>query len=196
MRDLSENGFGRYDMFVIGTGPAGQRAAIQAAKLGKKVGICERREVVGGVCVNTGTIPSKTFRESVLYLTGFRQRGVYGSSFTVKEDISMADDLLFRCNQVIGRETEVVRHQMRRNRVQVLEGEASFESPNVLVVSGCGGTVRVRADKIVIATGTNPAPPPGFDSNDAVIVDSDSVLGMDTIPRTMTVVGAGVIGIE
>ncbi len=196
MRDLSENGFGRYDMFVIGTGPAGQRAAIQAAKLGKKVGICERREVVGGVCVNTGTIPSKTFRESVLYLTGFRQRGVYGSSFTVKEDISMADDLLFRCNQVIGRETEVVRHQMRRNRVQVLEGEASFESPNVLVVSGRGGTVRVRADKIVIATGTNPAPPPGFDSNDAVIVDSDSVLGLDTIPRTMTVVGAGVIGIE
>ena len=196
MPELSENGFPCYDMFVIGTGPAGQRAAIQAAKLGKKVGICDRRDVVGGVCINTGTIPSKTFREAVLYLTGFGQRGVYGSSFAVKEDISMADDLLHRCNQVIGRETEVIRHQMRRNRVHVLEGEASFESPHVLAVSGRSGTVKFNADKIVIATGTNPTPPPGFDSDDALIVDSDSVLGLDTIPRTMTVVGAGVIGIE
>ncbi len=187
---------GRYDMFVIGTGPAGQRAAIQAAKLGKKVGICERREVVGGVCINTGTIPSKTFREAVLYLTGFRQRSIYGSSFTVKEDISMAEDLLFRCNHVIVQETEVIRHQMRRNRVQVLQGEGVFEGPNTLAVVGSRGTARVEADKIVIATGTNPAPLPGFDVDSRVIVDSDGVLGLDTIPRTMTVVGAGVIGIE
>ena len=183
-------------MFVIGTGPAGQRAAIQAAKLGKKVGICERREVVGGVCINTGTIPSKTFREAVLYLTGFRQRGIYGSSFTVKEDISMAEDLLFRCNHVIVQETEVIRHQMRRNRVQVLQGEGVFEGPNTLAVVGRRGTARVEADKIVIATGTNPAPLPGFDVDSRVIVDSDGVLGLDSIPRTMTVVGAGVIGIE
>ena len=196
MRDLNENDFDHYDMFVIGTGPAGQRAAIQAAKLGKRVGICERREMVGGVCINTGTIPSKTFREAVLYLTGFRQRAVYGSAFTVKEDISMAEDLLFRCHHVIGRETDVIRHQMRRNRVQVFEGEASFESPHVLSVSGRRGTAMVQADKIVIATGTNPAPPPGFDTDGSVIVDSDSVLGLDSIPRTMTVVGAGVIGIE
>ena len=194
MSNMAESG--RYDMFVIGTGPAGQRAAIQAAKLGKKIGICERREVVGGVCINTGTIPSKTFREAVLYLTGFRQRGIYGSSFTVKEDISMADDLLFRCNHVIVQETEVVRHQMRRNRVDVLQGEASFESPNVLAVTGRKGTVRVEADKIVIATGTTPAPLPGFDVDSKAIVDSDGVLSLDNIPRTMTVVGAGVIGIE
>ena len=194
MSNMAESG--RYDMFVIGTGPAGQRAAIQAAKLGKKIGICERREVVGGVCINTGTIPSKTFREAVLYLTGFRQRGIYGSSFTVKEDISMADDLLFRCNHVIVQETEVVRHQMRRNRVDVLQGEAAFESPNVLAVTGRKGTVRVEADKIVIATGTTPAPLPGFDVDSRAIVDSDGVLSLDTIPRTMTVVGAGVIGIE
>ena len=193
MSDLTESG--RYDMFVIGTGPAGQRAAIQAAKLGKRVGICERREVVGGVCINTGTIPSKTFREAVLYLTGFRQRGVYGSSFMVKEDISMAD-LLFRCNHVITRETEVIRHQMRRNRVHVLQGEAAFEGPNVLAVSGGSGAVRVEADKIVIAAGTTPAPPPGFDVDGRVIVDSDGILSLDAIPRTMTVVGAGVIGIE
>ena len=194
MSSLTDSG--RYDMFVIGTGPAGQRAAIQAAKLGKKVGICERREVVGGVCINTGTIPSKTFREAVLYLTGFRQRGIYGSSFTVKEEISMSEDLLFRCNHVIVQETEVVRHQMRRNRVQVLQGEAVFDSPNVLLVSNRRGTVRVEADKIVIATGTNPAPLPGFDVDEKVIVDSDGILALDTIPRSMTVVGAGVIGIE
>ena len=187
---------GRYDMFVIGTGPAGQRAAIQAAKLGKRVGICERREVVGGVCINTGTIPSKTFREAVLYLTGFRQRGIYGSSFTVKEDISMSEDLLFRCNHVIVQETEVIRHQMRRNRVKVVQGEARFDSPNALQITNSRGTVRVEADKIVIATGTNPAPLPGFDVDNKVIVDSDGVLGLDVIPQTMTVVGAGVIGIE
>ena len=178
-------------MFVIGTGPAGQRAAIQAAKLGKTVGICERREVVGGVCINTGTIPSKTFREAVLYLTGYRQKGIYGSSFAVKENISMADDLLFRCHHVIGRETDVISHQMRRNRVHVLEGEAVFEDPNVLAVSGRSGTTRVRADKIVIATGTIPAPSSGFETDGETIIDSDGILSLDTIPRTMTVVGAG-----
>ncbi len=191
---MAENG--RYDMFVIGTGPAGQRAAIQAAKLGKKIGICERREVVGGVCINTGTIPSKTFREAVLYLTGFRQRGIYGSSFTVKEDISMSEDLLFRCNHVIVQETEVIRHQMRRNRVQVFQGEAVFEGPNTLSVVGRRGTAKVEADKIVIATGTTPAPLPGFDVDSEAIVDSDGILALNTIPRSMTVVGAGVIGIE
>ena len=97
------NGLLQFDMFVIGTGPAGQRAAVQAVKLGKRVSICERRDVVEGICINTGTIPSKTFREAVLYLTGFRQRGIYGSSFTVKEDIAMAD-LLFRCSYVVERE--------------------------------------------------------------------------------------------
>ncbi len=198
MRNFAESGHGtgRYDIFVIGTGPAGQRAAIQAAKLGKAVGICERREVVGGACINTGTIPSKTFREAVLYLTGFRQKGIYGSSFAVKENISMADDLLFRCNHVIGRETDVIRHQMRRNRVHVLEGEAVFEAPHVLSVSGRNGSTEVQADKIVIATGTIPAPSRGFDSDGETIIDSDGILSLKTIPRTMTVVGAGVIGIE
>ena len=186
----------RFDMFVIGTGPAGQRASIQAAKLGKRVGVCERREVVGGVCINTGTIPSKTFREAVLYLTGFRQRGIYGSSFAVKENISMADDLLFRCNHVIGRETDVIRHQLRRNRVEVLTGEASFESPHALTVSAGGNAVRVEADKVVIATGTTPAPYRGFDADGETIIDSDDILSLKSVPRTMTVVGAGVIGIE
>ena len=183
-------------MFVIGTGPAGQRAAIQAAKLGKRVGVCERREVVGGVCINTGTIPSKTFREAVLYLTGFRQRGIYGSSFAVKEDISMSDDLLFRCNYVISRETDVIRHQLRRNRVEVLSGEAAFEGPHTLTVSAGGNVVRVESDKVVIATGTTPAPYRGFNADGETVIDSDDILSLKEVPRTMTVVGAGVVGIE
>lgn len=183
-------------MFVIGTGPAGQRAAIQAAKLGKRVGVCERREVVGGVCINTGTIPSKTFREAVLYLTGFRQRGIYGSSFAVKEDISMSDDLLFRCNYVISRETDVIRHQLRRNRVEVVSGEAAFEGPHTLTVSSGGNVVRVESDKVVIATGTTPAPYRGFDADGETVIDSDDILSLKEVPRTMTVVGAGVVGIE
>ena len=182
-------------MFVIGTGPAGQRAAIQAAKLGKTVGICERKDVVGGVCINTGTIPSKTFREAVLYLAGYRQRGIYGSSFTVKEDISMAD-LLFRCSYVIKREIDVIRHQMSRNRVQVVEGEATFLDPHRLAVAGPRGTVNVGADHVVIATGTTPARPSGFGPGDDSIIDSDDILELNQIPRTMTIVGAGVIGIE
>ena len=186
----------RFDMFVIGTGPAGQRAAIQAAKLGRRVGVCERREVVGGVCINTGTIPSKTFREAVLYLTGFRQRGIYGSSFAVKEDISMSDDLLFRCNYVIGRETDVIRHQLRRNRVEVLSGEAAFEGPHTLTVSAGGNVVRVESDKVVIATGTTPAPYRGFNADGETVIDSDDILSLKEVPRTMTVVGAGVVGIE
>ena len=182
-------------MFVIGTGPAGQRAAVQAAKLGKRVGICERRDVVGGVCINTGTIPSKTFREAVLYLTGFRQRGIYGSSFTVKEDISMAD-LLFRCSYVIEREIDVIRHQMRRNRVQVVDGEARFLDQHNLAVTGRQGTVSVQADHVVIAAGTTPAQPSGFEAVGNSVIDSDGILGLSDIPRTMTIVGAGVIGIE
>ena len=122
-----------FDMFVIGTGPSGQKAAIQAAKLGKSVGICERRETVGGVCINVGTIPSKTFREAALYLNGFYLRGLYGSSFTVKDDITM-EDLVFRCQHVIKIEVDVIRLQIRRNGIHVLEGEASFVDSNHLVL--------------------------------------------------------------
>src|SRR5881397_825873 len=124
-----------FDLFVVGTGPAGQRAAVQAAKFGKRVGICERREVVGGVCINTGTIPSKTFREAVMYLTGYLQRGVYGQGYAVKEDITM-QDLLMRCSLVIKREIQVIRDQMRRNGVKLIGGTASFLDPHRLIVKG------------------------------------------------------------
>jgi NAD(P) transhydrogenase len=185
----------KFDMFVIGTGPAGQRACIQAAKLGKRVGICERRRVVGGVCINTGTIPSKTFREAVLHLTGFRQRGIYGSAFTVKEEITV-DDLIFRCNFVIKREVDVIRHQLRRNQVHLIEGEASFMDAHRLEIRNGQGTVEVEAEYVVIATGTRPAKPPGVEVDGETIITSDMILDLKEIPRTMTVVGGGVIGVE
>jgi len=184
-----------FDLFVLGTGPAGQRAAVQAAKLGKKVGICERREVVGGVCINTGTIPSKTFREAVLYLTGYQQRGVYGPSYRVKDDITMAE-LLTRCDHVIQREVQVVRDQMRRNGVKLLAGEASFLDPHRLVVSGAQDNIEVRAEKIVIAVGTVPSVPPGTPVDGETIITSDDILRLPAIPHTMTIVGAGVVGTE
>ena len=185
----------KLDLLVIGTGPGGQRAAVQAAKLGKSVAICERREVVGGVCTNTGTIPSKTFREAVLYLSGIAQRGMYGASYTVKEKIT-AGDLLFRCNVVIQREIENIRLQMRRNGVSVLTGTASFVDPHRLAVTGRAGTAEVEAEKIVIATGSTPARPEGIEVDGATVLDSDGILHLPALPRTLTVVGAGVIGIE
>ena len=183
-----------FDLFVLGTGPAGQRAAIQAAKLGKRVGICEKREMVGGVCVNTGTIPSKTFREAVLYLSGIAQRGIYGASYTVKDDITMGD-LLLRCNQVITREIDVIRAQMKRNGITLLGGTAAFTGPHALTVTGASGTVEVAADKIVIAVGTRPAAPPVAVDGETVI-DSDGILTLKKLPKSLLVIGAGVIGVE
>jgi NAD(P) transhydrogenase len=183
-----------FDLFVLGTGPAGQRAAIQAAKLGKRVGICEKREMVGGVCVNTGTIPSKTFREAVLYLSGIAQRANYGASYSVKDDITM-DDLLFRCNQVIAREIEVIRAQMKRNGIALLGGSAAFTGPHTLTVAGSAGAVDVEAEKVVIAVGTKPAPPP-VPVDGETVIDSDGILSLKRLPRSLIVIGAGVIGVE
>jgi NAD(P) transhydrogenase len=184
-----------FDLFVIGTGPAGQRAAVQASKLGKKVGICERREVVGGVCINTGTIPSKTLREAVLYLTGFQMRGLYGPSYVVKEKITM-EDLLFRCEHVVEREIEVIRDQMRRNQIELIEGAARFLDPHALEVAGTRGVVRVAADRTLIATGTTVTRPQGVPVDGQSILTSEDILGLKDVPRTMTVVGAGVVGTE
>src|SRR5215217_5303809 len=120
-----------YDLLVIGTGPAGQKAAVQAATLGKKVGLIERKEVVGGVCINTGTIPSKTLREAVLYLSGYRERSLYGASYSVKQHITM-EDLLFRTDHVVRNEVEVTRHQILRNRIELFAADACFLDPHTL----------------------------------------------------------------
>jgi NAD(P) transhydrogenase len=184
-----------FDLIVIGSGPAGQRAAVQAAKLGKRVAVVEIRQMVGGACINTGTIPSKTLREAVLYLTGYGQHGIYGTSYAVKEHIGI-EDLKVRITHVIKREIDVVRGQMLRNDVELIYGEASFSGPHELTVPGPKGKNTLSADYIVIAVGARPDTPPGISCDDETLIDSDGILTMKRIPKTMTVVGAGVIGLE
>src|SRR5215467_12985255 len=143
-----------FDVLVIGSGPGGQKAAIAAAKLERRVGIIERRDMIGGVCLNTGTIPSKTLREAVLYLTGIDQREMYGQSYRVKDEITIAD-LAARTSHVVGREMDVVRSQLTRNRVTILNGTGAFIDPHTIEVDdGDGRSRRASAEKIVVATGT------------------------------------------
>ena len=184
-----------YDMLVIGSGPGGQKAAIGAAKLGKRVCVVERQHMVGGVCVNTGTIPSKTLREAVLYLTGLSMRELYGQSYRVKNEITV-QDLLARTQHVIGREIEVVRSQLFRNHVDLVIGTARFVDPHAVEVDGAGERRRLTAGVIVIASGSRPARPAHVEFDDGRVVDSDGILSLEHIPDTMVVVGAGVIGIE
>jgi NAD(P) transhydrogenase len=185
-----------FDLVVIGSGPAGQKAAVQAAKLRRKVAVVERRESVGGVCLNTGTIPSKTLREAALYLTGMSQRELYGQSYRVKQDITMSD-LLRRTEHVIQRETDVVRDQLARNRVALLAGEGEFVDANtVRIVGHTGGDRDVTGKRIVIATGTRPARPTSVEFDERTIIDSDGILNLDRIPGSLVVVGASVVGIE
>src|SRR5690606_11405275 len=120
-----------FDLIVIGSGPAGQKAALNAAKLGKRVALIDRTDMVGGVCIHTGTIPSKAIREAVLHLTGLNLRQVYGESYAVKQEITM-QDLLYRAQHVVHTESEVIRNQMRRNHVQMFFGTASFVDPHTL----------------------------------------------------------------
>lgn len=185
----------QYDMLVIGTGPAGQKAAVQAAKLGKKVGIIERKEVVGGVCTNTGTIPSKSIREAVLYLSGFRQRTLYGADYRLKESITI-EDLGFRANHVIKSEIETVRSQMARNRIDLIFGEARFLDPHRLLIQQAGTSTEHRAHVIVIAVGTEPARPLDIPFDDHTIIDTDGLLTLTHLPASMVIVGGGVIGTE
>jgi len=184
-----------YDLLVIGSGPAGQRAAIQAAKFGKHVALVEKMEVVGGVAINTGTIPSKTMREAVLHLSGFYWQSIYGVNYRVKEQITMAD-LSFRAQHVIKTEIDVTRAQLSRNGIEVLNGVASFIDPNKIKVVSLRGQSEYQAENIVIATGTKPAISPLVPFNNRNIINSDQVLQMPAIPKTLIVVGGGVIGVE
>ncbi|MDX1890626.1 Si-specific NAD(P)(+) transhydrogenase [Mycolicibacterium sp. 050158] len=186
-----------YDLVVIGSGPGGQKAAIAAAKLGKSVAVIERGRMLGGVCVNTGTIPSKTLREAVVYLTGMSQRELYGASYRVKEKITPAD-LLARTQHVIGKEIDVVRSQLMRNRVELYVGHARFTDPHTVQVEdpSRAESISVSGRNIVIATGTKPLRPAGVEFDDSRVLDSDGILDLKTIPTSMVVVGAGVIGIE
>jgi NAD(P) transhydrogenase len=185
-----------YDLLVLGSGPSGQKAAIAASKLGRRAGIIDRRDMIGGVCINTGTVPSKTLREAVLYLTGLSQRDLYGSSYRVKEEITVSD-LAARTQHVISRQTDVIRNQLSRNHVGMITGTGRFADAHSLWIdAGDGRETKVTADKIIIAAGTRPARPDSVDFDDRTIVDSDGVINLEAVPRSMVVVGAGVIGME
>jgi len=184
-----------YDLIVIGSGPAGKRGAIQAAKLGKRALVIERGRRVGGVSVHTGTIPSKTLRETVLNLSGWRERGFYGAAYRAKKDIG-AEDLRRRLAITLDHEVDVLEHQFARNGVATLAGQARFTGPHTVAVQGPAGTAEYRADRFLIAVGTKPHRPAhiGFDGEN--IVDSDEILDLTRIPRQLIVVGASVIGVE
>lgn len=184
-----------YDVVVIGTGPAGQKAAIQAAKLGKRVAIIEKNSVLGGAQVNTGTIPSKALREAALHLTGASKRGLFGESHRVKKHITMAD-LLAVSHHVIRNEWEVIQDQFDRNDVELIWGAAHFEGPNLLHVQRNDEAELITADKFLLAVGTKPAKPAHVPFNDRTVFCSDSILRMERLPKTMIVVGGGVVGTE
>jgi NAD(P) transhydrogenase len=185
-----------YDLLVIGSGPAGQKSAIAAAKMRKKVAMVDRRKMIGGVCVHTGTIPSKTFREAILYLTGFSQRSFYGKDYVVKDNLQM-QDLMFRVNAVVQREAEVIHNQLRRNQVTLIDGLAKFVDANTVEVpNGDAEPIRASADNIMIACGTRPAHNAAIPLDGKRIFDSDQLPSLENLPRDIIVVGAGVIGLE
>ena len=178
----------KYDLAVVGSGPSGQRAAVAASKLKKRVAVVEARSVVGGVCINTGTIPSKTMREAVLHLSGYNYRSVYGMNYRVKEKITMAD-LAFRVQAVIKTEVDVTEAQLSRNGIDIVHGIARFVDPHQLRVEGPLGDNNIEADRIIVAVGTRPAASPKVPINGRTIVNSDQVLDLPSLPRSLIVVG-------
>lgn len=185
-----------YDLIIIGSGPAGRAAAIQAGKLKRRVLVIDRKNRLGGVSVHTGTIPSKTLRETVLNLSGYRERSFYGRAYRVKDDIG-AQDLKTRLHKTLGYETDVLEHQFNRNHVDILDGLARFvDAQTVEVATDAGDQMRLTADKFLISTGTKTYRPDTVPFNGRTVVDSDELLGLDQIPRSLIVVGAGVIGVE
>ncbi len=184
-----------YDMLVIGSGPAGQKAAIQAAKVGKKVGVFERKKVAGGICINIGTIPSKSLREAVMFLSGFRQRNLYGASYRVKKDITF-EDLAQRCDHVVKAEQEIIQNQLIRNSVDFIIGTASVIDPHRIAIKQDSESNEHTADYIVIAVGTEAARPAEIPFDGETVIDSDGLLSLKQLPKSLTIVGAGVIGCE
>jgi NAD(P) transhydrogenase len=184
-----------FDLLCIGSGPAGQRAAVQAAKLGHRVAVVEKRHIVGGISVDTGTIPSKTFREAVLFFAGLVGRFDWRHA-AWEETRPTVEQLLARVGAVMRRETEVIERQLRRNGITLLWGEASFKDPHTIVVESERGWRTVTAAHILIAVGTRPAPPPGMQADGDVIITSDGIMQLKRLPRTMVVVGGGIIGVE
>ncbi|MDZ4762683.1 MAG: Si-specific NAD(P)(+) transhydrogenase [Alphaproteobacteria bacterium] len=184
-----------HDLIVVGSGPAGRRAAVQAAKLGKSVLVVEKSPRVGGVCVHTGTIPSKTLRETVLNLSGWRERGIYGRSHRTKRHIS-ASDLRQRLSITLDHEVEVLEHQFTRNNVAWATGLARFLDPHTIEVQSERAAERFSADRFILAVGTEPYRPANIPFDGDAILDADDILELKRLPRSLAVIGASVIGIE
>jgi NAD(P) transhydrogenase len=185
-----------YDLIVIGSGPAGQKAAINAAKLGKRVVVIERAGMVGGVSVHSGTIPSKTLRDAVLYLTGFNERAFYGQDYRLREEISR-DEIASRVRTIVNREAHLVRSQFNRNRIAELEGTARFLDPHTVeILNPLRPTTTLRGDYVLIACGTRPARNPSIPVDGKHIVDTDGLPELSDLPREIVVIGGGVIGLE
>jgi NAD(P) transhydrogenase len=184
-----------YELIVIGSGPGGQRAAIQAVKAGKRVALVEKQSAVGGVCINTGTIPSKTMREAVLHLSGFYDQSFYGANYHAKDHITMAD-LNFRVQRVIENEVSVIGDQLKRNGVDLIHGLGRFTAPHHIRVEDSNGFSELEGEYIILATGTKPAANSRVPINGRNIINSDQILSMPQVPRTLIVVGGGVIGVE
>ncbi len=184
-----------YDLVIIGSGPAGQKAAFNSAKLGQRTALVDRVNLVGGVCIHTGTIPSKAMREAVLHLTGLRERALYGDSYTVKQNITM-NDLLYRSQHVVRTEVDVIRNQMSRNGVEMFYGNASFVDPNIIHVEREADVIQLFAKNILIAVGTEPARPATVPFAPGRVIDSNQLLELTRLPRSMIIVGGGVIGAE
>ena len=185
-----------FDLIVIGSGPAGEKGAAQAAYFGKHVALIERAPVLGGAAANTGTLPSKTLRETALYLSGFRQRGLYGVNVSLKDQVT-ARDFLYRERQVQQAEQSRIGANLKRHEVQLFYGHASFADPHTVRFAQRGGnSTEITGDVILIATGSHPFRPAVFPFNDARVYDSDTILDLHTMPGSMLVVGGGVIGCE
>jgi NAD(P) transhydrogenase len=184
-----------FDLIVIGSGPAGEKGAAQAAYFGKRVALVERAEHLGGACVNTGTIPSKTLRETALYFSGLRQRGLYGIDYSLNDRLTV-EDFMYRKQIVVANEWHIIRNNLERHNVQLIYGNARLRDAHTVAIERVGRTIDYRADVILLATGSSPVHPPEIPFDHERIYDSDSILHMKFIPKTMVVVGGGVIGTE
>ncbi|HJR79571.1 MAG TPA: Si-specific NAD(P)(+) transhydrogenase [Anaerolineales bacterium] len=184
-----------YDLIVIGAGPAGEKAASKAAQYGKRVALIEREPYLGGAGLNTGTIPSKTLRETALYFSGLRQRGLYGIDYSLKENLSIKD-FMYRERNVVEKGREMIEKSLRHPNISLMRGEGSLKDRYTVQVKSSGGTKEISGEIILIATGSSPRHPPEFPFADQLIYDSDTILNMNRIPKTMAIVGGGVIGTE
>jgi NAD(P) transhydrogenase len=184
-----------FDLLVIGCGPAGEKAGAQAAYFGKRVAVIERAPVVGGSCINTGTVPSKTLRESALYFSGLKQRGLYGIDYSLKEDLTV-HDFMHHERAVVEMERSRILKNLELHRIELVRGQAAFEDAYTVAVSGPAGIRRLRGDVILISTGSKPHRPPEISFDDVHTFDSDTFLQMDRIPKSLAVIGGGVIGCE